>query len=223
MNEQTRTVPENAPGWVQYEAAVGVECRSCGREEVGTKAHAVGYDFCRNCFHTGQADELLRSDQLDDLRARMPGWTVGVEHTGGGCFWLAFYPPNHDPERHTHYAATDGEASLPTGPNPDAEADDAAAGTRSEVPIRGGWGYVGRYFYSTDDAEWNEHPDMEGTIILDAKPTGLETRTVTHAVTGEAVTYEAASDLYWTEYPKHSRTDDEVVEAILADWEKVRA
>ncbi len=174
---------------LNYVPVPGLACLTCGREMVGPKAHAVGFDYCRDCFYTGNAYEHLRSAQLAEMRAALPGWTVGVEHTGGGCFWLAFYPPNHDPDRHTMYAATDGEASLP-----DATDDDG-----HEVPIRDGWGYVGRYCWSVDADEENEHPDgVEGTIILEPDP---------------------GDDDYWDTYPKHARTDAEIIETIRADWE----
>jgi hypothetical protein len=153
MSDDTKTVPADAPAWVQYEAAVGVKCLTCGNEEVGVKAHAVGFDYCRMCFHTGRAAEHLRADQMAWFRAQLPGWDIGIEHTGGGCFWLAFYPAG--PRAGYMYAATAGEASLPSSNDED------------DHPIRDGWGYVGRYYYD-GTTEGDMHEDAEGTTVLDA-------------------------------------------------------
>jgi hypothetical protein len=188
VNEiQTHTVPTDAPDWVQYEACVGVYCKTCGAEAVGVKAHAAGFDYCRNCYHTGRAYSDLRSEQLDGFRAAMPGWKVSVEHTGGGCFWLAFYPPNGGGY---FYAATAGEASLPSTNDED------------DLPIRGGWGYVGRYFWNDeDDAASEEHPDYEGTMIYEAP--GID------------------GDDFWKNYPAGTAGDDEIAVAIGNDWNRI--
>lgn len=189
---QTHIVPADGPDWIKYEACVGVECLTCGAEEVGVKAHASGFDYCRNCFHTGRAYEDTRRAHLEELKAELPGWEVGIEHTGGGCFWLAFYPPNGNGY---FYTATDGEASLPTVDG---------------QPIRDGWGYLARNFYSNDreaDPSVSEdHPDYEGTIVAEAFAPA-----------------DPDHDRYWNEYPKHCLSDAEIVAAMLADWEKVRA
>jgi hypothetical protein len=194
-------VPTDAPDWVQYEAARGVECLTCGREEVGVKAHDAGFDYCRNCYHTGVAAEDLRAAQLYGFRVAMPDWEVSVNHTGGGCFWLAFTPPETDG---TFYAATDGEASLP-------EVDGE--------PIRDGWGIVCRYYMGEGE---DDHADYEGTIIAEPTtiPGAMETRTYTNHE-GTESSYESHSDRYWAEYPALCLTDAEIVAAILADWEKL--
>lgn len=191
-----------------YETVPNVRCRSCGSEEVGVKAHAVGYDFCRSCYATGNADALLRADQIDRFRKALPGWEIAVEHTGGGCFWMAFTPPDAGGY---FYTATDGEACLPEI-KPD--------GAEASVPIRDGWGYVGRHFYDADDPEASDaHPDYEGTTIAEPR-SGMTTATYVGAG-GVERTYETYSDDYWNEYPKHCLTDAEIVEAMKADWEKV--
>ena len=194
----TKLVPENAPDWVQYEAAEGVACLTCGREAVGVKAHASGFDYCRDCYHTGAAAEDLRSDQLYDFRCAMPDWEVEIRHTGGGCFMLCFTPPG---DHHYHYGATDGEASLPSVPE---------GGDGPEVEIRDGWGIVLRYWYDpSDDEASNEHPDFEGHIVAEPK-------------FPEAVNDQGwPTDAYWNEYPRYCMTDAEIVAAMLADWEKV--
>lgn len=186
-------VPAGAPEWVQYEAERGVFCTTCGREAVGVKAHASGFDYCRDCYHTGAAYEDIRGDQLYRFRSLMPDWDVEIWHTGGGCFMLRFEPPG---EHHYYYGATDGEASLPD---------------LDGKPILDGWGIVIRYWYDPEDDEAsNEHPDFEGTIVTE--PSAPEATTDTGW----------PSDAYWNEYPRYCLTDTQIVGAMLADWEKVK-
>jgi hypothetical protein len=197
-------VPVDAPDWVRYEAARGVACTTCGREAVGVKAHAVGFDYCRDCYHTGIAAEDMREAQLYAFRVAMPDWEIGVQHTGGGCFWLSFTPPD---ARGYYYAATDGEASLPTSTDEDGH------------PIRDGWGWVGRLFYNpNDDAATDAHPDYEGTTIAEPTvPLAMETAVYT-GPDGEQREYQTYSCTYWNEYPKHCMSDDEIAVAIMNDW-----
>lgn len=179
---------------LRYETAPGVKCEGCGAEAVGVKAHAAGFDYCETCFYTGRAYSQLREAQLADFRAQLPGWEVAVEHTGGGCFWLAFTPPD---ARGYMYAATDGEASLPD---------------MDQKPIRDGWGYVGRYFYDADDNAASEaHPDYEGTIVTEAK-----------AITTADDDGTVDGDAYWRDYPQHCMTDAQIVDAIRSDWETIK-
>src|SRR4030095_8511951 len=93
---------------LDYPIAAGVSCETCGAEAVGFKAHANGFDYCRNCYYTGRAYAALRGGQISALETAMPGWTVSVDHTGGGCFWMSFTPPDSGGY---FYAATDGEST----------------------------------------------------------------------------------------------------------------
>lgn len=101
-------------------------CTLCGAEV--TAKDPVAYPYCESCHYTGASADALNGEALAWFQQRLPSATVGVEHTGGGCFWLAFRWPD-DP---VYYTATDGEASLP---------DDWQK-----------WGYLGRYD-GDDDCE----------------------------------------------------------------------
>src|SRR5262245_7592324 len=145
-------------------------CVFCGE---GVTAKMPDTDYCRNCHYNGTAEERVRAAQIQRLES-LTGATVAVEHTGGNCFWMAFRFPN---DGGYYYAATDGEASLPT------------QGEEWTPMETGGWGYVGRYFYDEDDqATTDAHDDYEGTIILQpTMPDGADS---------------FLSDAYWNEYPK---------------------
>lgn len=155
-------------------------CVLCG--EGCTAKDPERYPYCRNCHYTGAASSHIRAQQVERFVAASGAATVNVEHTGGGCFWMAF----HFEGDAYYYAATNGEASLPT----DAEGEPLA---------EGGWGVVCRYPYD----EENE-AEYDGVVIL----AGSDPETQSSGWT---------SSRYWDEYPKHSRSDDEVVAAILAD------
>lgn len=118
-------------------------CRFCGAE---VQANEARIDYCRNCYYFGRPREEARAAQIAFFE-EATGATVGVEHTGGGCFWLAFRWEGET----DYYVATDGEASLPERANEE-------TGEHEALP-RGGWGYVGRH---SDD---EDSPDYEGTPI----------------------------------------------------------
>lgn len=108
-------------------------CNVCGGEV--TSKDPEKYPFCRNCHYTGQAAEQLRADQIERFEKAFPdAQFVGVEHTGGGCFWLAIRYADSP----KFFVLTDGEAGLPDW-QPEGD-DDVWA----PLPD-GGWGYVGRH------------------------------------------------------------------------------
>ena len=123
-----------------------VRCKTCGR--VVSSGDPERYPYCRGCHYVGNASEDVRADQLLTFRRAFPDATVGIDHTGGGCFWLAIRWDGSD----TYYALTDGEASLPT----DGEGN----------PVRGGWGYVGRHWDTEDD--WSSDDVAELHYSADA-------------------------------------------------------
>lgn len=170
-----------------------VACVTCGN--IVTAIDPVKFPYCKNCFYTGRAFEHLRADQLTPFREAFPEAGIAVEHTGGGCFWLAVTFPDDD----VFYALTDGEACLPS----------VERTGEAETPIRDGWGYVGRYAatYGEDDG----HPDADGTTIS-APAYGDNPG-------GSGVD----PSLYWDEYPKHCLTDERVIEIIRKDREGRKA
>lgn len=119
-------------------------CQLCGAE-VTAKDPEV-YPYCRNCHYTGQAHGHRWKATLDKLGAAFPGASVGIDHTGGGCFWLAVRWPD-DPK---YYVLTDGEAALPE--------------TEEGFPLADSWGYVGRQD-DTDEAG-EENDDYEGSPLF---------------------------------------------------------
>lgn len=197
-----------------------IECAICGDEV--TSRVPEKYPYCMVCHYTGRAAEHLRAEQIERFRKALPECTVAIEHTGGGCFWLAVYPPGeqapgHDPK---FYIATDGEANVPSmyrcpecaEPTKAGEGEDyrsAYCPTHGrvdavDVPMQGGgWGVVCRQDYTEPEdgsTEYNE--DYEGTVVLEA------------TVDGES---SFASDRYWNEYPQHCLSDEQVIAAIKAD------
>jgi hypothetical protein len=58
-------------------------CRFCGEEVTSTKPEV---DICRFCYYEGKDKQEDYSAILDELRKEHP---ADVEHTGGGCFWIA--------------------------------------------------------------------------------------------------------------------------------------
>lgn len=119
-----------------------VTCTLCGGEV--TAKDPVRYPYCRTCHYTGAAAEHIRGEQIAYFEKAFPGSRVAIEHTGGGCFWLAIRWPDSE----KYIVLTDGEAALPTDP----DTDDA---------IRGGWGYVGRH----DDTDEESNADYEGSPL----------------------------------------------------------
>ena len=126
-------------------ASTEITCLSCGCCEVTAK-NPERYPYCRNCHYTGVAAEHIRGEQLGRFRAAMPEAKIAIEHTGGGCFWLAFY---FDGEP-AFYTATDANGVLPTDPD-------------LEATREGGWGLVCRNGNDEDS------PDYDGTPILDSR------------------------------------------------------
>lgn len=182
-------------------------CRFCGAE---VQADDPRITHCRGCYYGGRVEEEERETQIAYFAERT-GAEVVVEHTGGGCFWMAFRFEGED----DFYVATDGEASLPSlqlcnvgGCGERVTFDPEQGGTvcPNHGPNRGrpyslvgGWGYVGRH--SNDE----ESPDYEGTAIA-----GI--------FVGE---YDPEKvNAYWESYPSGSLSNSEVVEAILRDREE---
>jgi hypothetical protein len=118
-----------------------ITCTLCGGEV--TAKDPARYPYCRTCHYTGSAAEHIRVDQVQFFAAAFPEAEVSIEHTGGGCMWLAI----RWTDAPKYIVLTDGEACLP-------ETDDGE-------PVRGGWGYVGRH----DDTDDESNPDYEGTEL----------------------------------------------------------
>jgi len=114
-------------------------CKVCGGEATNKPEQYAEYPYCRNCYHTGSAADDQHLNDLAYFRNAFPDAEVGIEHTGGGCFWLAFRWED-DPN---YYAATAGDACVPE------------AGKWAD-----GWGAV--FGYHEDE----EHPDYEGRMLL---------------------------------------------------------
>lgn len=111
-------------------------CRFCGN---GVTATNPDTDFCRICHYTGRAEQDRIADRIARVERLLPdGWSAGVEHTGGGCFWLAVRH-QEDP---FYYAITAHDAVLPEG---DEE-----------------WSWAFRYHENED------HEDYEGVVIIQA-------------------------------------------------------
>lgn len=161
-------------------------CKYCGGEVQSDTA-----EFCRGCYYSGRAADEGHRESIAYFEAQLPGWQVGTEHTGGGCFWMAFHPPGEDTERGYFYIATDGEASLP-------DVD--------SVPIRNGWGYVGVQGWD------EEEPEYDGVAILGGQVDGTDIMLAPYD--------EALHARYWDEYPAHCLTDEQVVAAIKAEHER---
>lgn len=84
------------------------DCEICGGGV--TSKDPAKYPYCRSCHYTGAVAERLNGGVLDTLRALLgPDAEVGIEHTGGGCMWLAVRYPDSP----FYWAATEGEASIP--------------------------------------------------------------------------------------------------------------
>lgn len=128
---------EPIPGH-EYLAIVEVErdsqpCVYCGEESENTAERYAKFPYCRHCYYTGLAFEHERREQLaiisHALGARKSKFEAHVEHTGGGCFWLAFRALGEP----IFFAATAGDAELPEG--------------------KGGWLLVYRYNQDNDGDE----------------------------------------------------------------------
>jgi hypothetical protein len=114
-----------------------MECILCG---AGVTSKDPGrYPYCRLCHYTGAAAEHQRADTLRLMEGLLPGARVGIDHTGGGCFWMAVRFPDSD----RFYAMTDGDAGLPDGMQD--------------------WRYLGRHTDRDDEHD----PDYNGTCLYD--------------------------------------------------------
>lgn len=104
-----------------------------------TSKDPAKYPYCRSCHYTGASAEVANADVLNTLRSLLPDEAeVGIEHTGGGCFWMAVRFPGEP----FYWCATEGEASIP----------DFAKGEQ--------WGLVCRYADDENDDEY------DGVILL---------------------------------------------------------
>lgn len=84
------------------------ECRFCGE---GVTSTNPDLDYCRTCHYGGRAQNDQHSDILDQFHAGLPDARyIGIEHTGGGCFWFAVYGPEESPY---YWAMTNGDGGIP--------------------------------------------------------------------------------------------------------------
>lgn len=176
-------------------------CAICGEE---IQAESQQIDYCRTCHYTGRAHERDREAQLDAFREVFPDADIFVEHTGGGCFWLAFRWKDDT----KYYVATNGEASLPS----------VKVGDEWQEIVTGGWGYVGRHD-DTEPEDWDNFDekasDYYGTPLRTAGPTSPGTKYDADAP--EWVSYNKAVEAYWEAYPADTLTDDDIIAAIQID------
>lgn len=73
------------------EVTIDRPCTFCGREVTSTKPDI---DYCEMCFYTGRSWERTLDPLIQRIQALAPDATVGVWHTGGGCFNLAVTLPS---------------------------------------------------------------------------------------------------------------------------------
>ena len=145
-------------------------CQICGGGV--TSKDPEKYPYCRSCHYTGQVAEREHAEVISKLGSLLGADAiVCIEHTGGGCFWLAV---RYDGSPF-YWIATDGEASIP----------DFAKGAS--------WGIVCRYadeevavdIDAGDGSVWNEY---EGLPLLGSEgydDTGVGT--LTHEQVAQAI------------------------------------
>ncbi len=134
-------------------------CKTCGKESTNSAESYAKFPYCRDCYYVGNAYEDIHINDLALFRRHFEDAWVGIEHTGGGCFWLAFRWDD-DP---IYYCATAGEAELPD--------DDRWSD---------GWGIVCRYNENNDeDCEVVRESDIWGD---NGPPTTLTKRQVIAAI-----------------------------------------
>lgn len=170
--------PVEAPEWARDCKVEGPHehrpCTICHTNPVTATAPDV--DYCRSCFYTGRAHERANAAQVEPFRKAFPDAHVGVEHTGGGCFWLAVRWTDEP----YYYALTDGEAGMPSAPiGADPELD--------THPVNNGWGYVGRH---TDADGLEDTEEYNGVQILG--PTVPEGADYWHEYPAHCITDEQA-------------------------------
>jgi hypothetical protein len=88
-------------------------CEFCGN---GVTSPNPEVTFCRGCFYNGTAFEDRYADVIEVFQRAFPDHWATIEHTGGGCFWLAIHPLPGSPlaARSPYYwALTAGDAVLP--------------------------------------------------------------------------------------------------------------
>ena len=209
-------VPDPIPGH-EYLEIVEVErenrpCEHCGAQ---VQANDVGVTYCRGCHYMGTHASATRAEQISRFYEALGADWIGVEHTGGGCFWLAFRWDD-DPK---YYVTTDGEASLPAI----SLGEDGHGRTIWEDVTSGGWGYVGRH----DDTEPTEEelelgqswddvaPDYNGTVLRIPGPPHPQTPYDKEAP--EWVAFYAAREKFDAAYPEGTLSDEDVIEIIRAD------
>lgn len=107
--EETGGVPGREYLVIKIVERAAQPCKSCGGECENKPESYAKFPYCRSCYYVGAADEDIHMNDLALFRSSFPDACVGIEHTGGGCFWLAFRWEG-DP---AFYIATAGEASLP--------------------------------------------------------------------------------------------------------------
>lgn len=122
-------------------------CAICGG---GVTSPEPEVDYCRMCYYSGAAEERVRAAQIDRFREIPEATFVGIEHTGGGCFWFSV----RFGEGEDYYVLTDGEASLPARR---VEVENGET-TWESIPD-GGWRYLG--LHSDDE----DSPHFEGTPL----------------------------------------------------------
>ena len=133
-------------------------CSLCGGEV--TAKDPVKYPYCRSCHYNGLAAEHLRSEQMEFFASQLgpSGGAAYIEHTGGGCMWLAF----RWEDEVEFYTSTMTDAFLPE----DEEGN----------PIRDEWGLVAMQ-YDLEE-KWDEfdmlhdsgyEPDLKCPRLTDAE------------------------------------------------------
>lgn len=152
------------PGWKERYLLADVtaivernprDCRFCGNGVTSTNPEI---DYCRICHYTGRAQQDMHAVRIAEIESGLPeGWMAMVEHTGGGCFWLAI---RHDANRF-YYACTAHDAVLPD----DAEGED--------------WSWVFRYHHD------ESHEDYEGVAIIHSGEPDVSNRRVAEAITAD--------------------------------------
>lgn len=121
-------------------------CIICGAKVTARDPQA--YPYCKTCHYSGAAQGNINADKVEPFALAFPNADVLIEHTGGGCHWLAIYPK--DTGSYPMYALTDGDANLP--------AEDETT-----------WGCVVRYNHVDDEGTaiaWNVDEEDDRWVPL---------------------------------------------------------